>query len=207
MRSPARQVSAVGAVLTKSAGPESHLYGHITTSCFNDVVLVPLATWIYLLLVAALLILYAGRPAYDAVETKPEGHRPPSRRRRAAELCRKISYGLALFVVFGMSIVEIARLSLAHLGVGLLPFEWVAFGVAGFLYFSRGIRGRFANYWIASEVLWFSLLVMSSVKLAGLVKEGVDTRKGTKYPMSDQVTDVAVLLVVYVVMMGLELWR
>src|SRR5438552_10567752 len=40
--------------------------------------------------------------------------------------------------------------------------------------------------------LWVMLAVVGVVKIVGEVKEGVNTRKGTKYPMSDQVTDVGV---------------
>ena len=52
---------------------------------------------------------------------------------------------------------------------------------------------------------------MSAVKTVGLVKEGINGRKGSKYPVSDQVIDVAVMAGVYAVIGVLEVilgvWR
>jgi hypothetical protein len=56
-------------------------------------------------------------------------------------------------------------------------------------------------------VLWILLLMSNAVKIAEMVKEGTGTRKGTKYPMSDEITDVGVLMGVYVVLIGAEIWR
>lgn len=52
---------------------------------------------------------------------------------------------------------------------------------------------------------------MSAVKVVGLSKEGIMARKGSKYPMSDQVIDIAVMAGVYAVIAILEMvlgfWR
>ena len=48
------------------------------------------------------------------------------------------------------------------------------------------------------------LAVVGVVKIVGEVKEGVNTRKGTKYPMSDQVTDVGVDIGLWVLLAGAE---
>lgn len=52
---------------------------------------------------------------------------------------------------------------------------------------------------------------MCAVKVVGLSKEGINGRKGSKYPISDQVIDVAVMAGVYAVIAILELvlgfWR
>lgn len=52
---------------------------------------------------------------------------------------------------------------------------------------------------------------MCAVKVVGLSKEGINARKGSKYPMSDQVIDIAVMAGVYAVIAILELvlgfWR
>ncbi len=45
---------------------------------------------------------------------------------------------------------------------------------------------------------------MSIVKVVGLVKMGINGRKGTKYPVSDQVIDVAVMAGVYAMIGILE---
>lgn len=52
--------------------------------------------------------------------------------------------------------------------------------------------------------LWVSLLAVNAVKIAEETKEGVGTRVGTKYPMSDEVIDVGVMVGVYAVLGGLE---
>jgi hypothetical protein len=178
------------------AGPLSHLYGNITTSCFNDTILVPLSTWIYFLLLPILYInARRNGPAYK-----------PVYKRRCA-LSKDILYGFAVVVASGMMAIEVARLELANLGIGLLPFVWLAFLTAAFLRFSHALNGKFPTYWIAGVVLWTLLLATNAIKVVEMVKEGLSTRKGTKYPMSDEVTDVGVLLGVYLVLIGAEIWR
>lgn len=62
-----------------------------------------------------------------------------------------------------------------------------------------------------NAVLWIGGVVMGAVKVVGLSKEGMHRRKGSKYPISDQVTDVAVVVGVYAVIAILEVvigfWR
>lgn len=106
-----------------------------------------------------------------------------------------------------MTVLEIARLELADLGIGLLPADWAGFIIAGGLRFSHGIRGRFPRYWIANVVFWGLLIATNAVRMVEMVKEGVDTRKKTKYPMSDQIIDVGVYMCVYLALGILELWR
>ena len=103
-----------------------------------------------------------------------------------------------------MCILEITRLSLADLGIGLLPFTFVTLILAGFLRVSSGVMGRVAWYWWANFAAWVALAVCNSVKIAEEVKEGINTRKGTKYPESDEVTDVAVMVGVYFILAILE---
>ena len=110
-----------------------------------------------------------------------------------------------------MTVLEIVRLALANLGIGLLPFTFVGIIVAGVLHltsaFSRrksllgGRRGW--TRWV-NLGLWAALVVVEVVKIAEEVKEGVGTRVGTKYPMADEVTDVGVMVGVYVALGVLE---
>ncbi|KAI9782714.1 MAG: hypothetical protein M1839_004702 [Geoglossum umbratile] len=169
-------------------GPQSHLYTHMLTSCFIDTILEPLATWIYFLLLLLTFFLIRPNPTKDS---------PPPPHRYLI-----IGYSILLFVVVGMLSVEIARLILAHLGVGLLPFLYIAFLTAGMLRWRRSMW-RPGFRW-CSVALWVMLATVGVVKLVGEVKEGVGTRKGTKYPMSDQVTDVGVEIGVCVLLAGLE---
>lgn len=106
-----------------------------------------------------------------------------------------------------MTVLEIARLELARLGIGLLPVEWAGFMIAGGLRFSHGLRGKFPRYWIANVLFWVLLMATNAVRMVEMVKEGVDTRKKTAYPMSDQVIDVGVYMGVYFAIGILELWR
>ncbi len=48
---------------------------------------------------------------------------------------------------------------------------------------------------------------MTAVKVVGLSNEGVGGRKPSKYPVADQITDVAVMEGVYAVIAILELVR
>ena len=52
--------------------------------------------------------------------------------------------------------------------------------------------------------LWTALAVCDAVKIVEEVKAGAGTRKGTKYPMSDEITDVGVMVGVYVALGVLE---
>ena len=104
-----------------------------------------------------------------------------------------------------MCVLEIVRLSLAHLGIGLLPFTFVAIILAGVMRLTRGLQGRVLGWRWANLALWVALAVMDGVKIAEEVKEGMGARKGTKYPVVDEVTDVGVMVGVYVVLGVLEI--
>lgn len=118
-----------------------------------------------------------------------------------------------------MCILEITRLALADLGIGLLPFTLLAILIAGFLHhFSPSLTssrhttrttprrlGRLGPWTRGVNVaLWVGLMAVSVVKIVEETKEGVGTRAGTKYPMSDEVIDVGVMVGVYAVLGGLE---
>lgn len=104
-----------------------------------------------------------------------------------------------------MCVLEIVRLSLAQLGIGLLPFIFVSLVVAGLLRYTL-IFKRGAQPWRWTNLgLWIALAVTNSVKLSQEVKEGIDSRKGTKYPVVDEITDVSVMIGVYVVLGILEI--
>ena len=109
-----------------------------------------------------------------------------------------------------MVTLEIVRLSLISYGIGLLPFSYVALIIGLILHATNGLRGRIeGRMWIrANTFVWVGLLAMNVAKVAGLVKmenNGI-YRTGSKYPMSDQVIDVAVMAGVYLVIAILEIW-
>lgn len=104
-----------------------------------------------------------------------------------------------------MCVLEIARLSLAELGIGLLPFTFVTLLVAGALRFTDGLRGKVRGWRWASVGVWVALAVTNGVKIAEETKEGVGARMGTKYPESDEIIDVAVMAGVYAALALLEM--
>jgi hypothetical protein len=105
-----------------------------------------------------------------------------------------------------MQVLEIVRLELLHFGIGLQPFVFVGLTLGAVLHWSEGARGRIRGWQTINAVVW-----MGGVQVIGLSKEGINGRKGSKYPISDQVIDVAVMAGVYAVIMILELvlgfWR
>ena len=207
-----------------SQGPRSHLYSHILTSCFLDTVLVPLCSWLYLLALSVLLFLSAKRhssttrrdrqsPIASVSESKitvpdvevntfSEG----GRRARGGKT-RTILFTLYMLLLLAqvlMCILEIVRLSLAKLGIGLLPFTFVTLILAGTLRWSLGFGERIFWWQGANVAVWIALAVTNGVKVAEEVNEGTGRRKGTKYPESDEIIDVSVMIGVYVALMVLE---
>ncbi len=103
-----------------------------------------------------------------------------------------------------MCILEIVRLSLARLGIGLLPFTILALIIAASLRFSQGLGGHTQGWRWTNLALWVALAVVNGVKISEELKEGINQRKGTKYPVVDEVTDVGVMVGVYVALGVLE---
>jgi hypothetical protein len=92
-----------------------------------------------------------------------------------------------------MQVLEIVRLELLHFGIGLLPFTIVGLIMGALLHWSEGARGRIRGWQTINAVVWIGGVVMSAVQVVGLIKEGINGRKKSKYPISDQVIDVAVM--------------
>ncbi len=120
-------------------------------------------------------------------------------------------YYLLIIANILMQTLEIVRLELIHFGIGLLPFTYVGLLLGGALHWSRGACGRIYGWEAINTVLWLGGMAMTVVKVVGLMNEGIHGRKGSKYPIIDQVTDVAVIAAVYLVIQVLEvvlgLWR
>lgn len=193
-------------------GPLSHQYGHILTSCFIDTILIPLCTWLYLLFLLKICIVSAifKSRAWTRSSLGDVNSKLPKRHGKVHRVS-KVFYGLLILAQALMCTLEIVRLSLASLGIGLLPFTYIGLLVAFALRFSRRIPIPIENWRWASLFLWVLLAVANGVKLTEELKEGIKERKGTKYPMIDQITDVAVMIGVYVVLSVLEVclkpWR
>lgn len=103
-----------------------------------------------------------------------------------------------------MQVLEIVRLELIHFGIGLLPFVFVGLMLGAYLHWSEGCSGRIRFWQVVNMVLWLGGMAMCVVKVVGLCNEGIHARKGSKYPMEDQVTDTAVIAGVYAIIAILE---
>ena len=58
-------------------------------------------------------------------------------------------------------------------------------------------------YW-ANIGVFVALAIANGVKIVQEVKEGAGARKGTKYPIIDEITDVSVMVGVYAALIVLE---
>lgn len=205
-------------------GSQSHFYSHILTSCFLDTILVPLCTWIYLVALVLLLILPPRRSSNGHFKSRnrPSGTGYGMRRKGdvdwevRTEGASRIQHGkthkafavlyyLLLLAQVLMCILEIVRLSLAQLGIGLLPFTFVTLIIAAALRWTGGLGGRMYGWRWANLGVWIALAVANSVKVAQEAKEGTGARKDGRYPVVDQITDVGVMIGVYAALGLLEI--
>ena len=189
----------------------------MVTSCFIDVILIPLCTWLYLLAFITALILKARRrkhlpqdERFIATSRKSETLPSPAsnslgvKPRKKLRVVLFVVYCVLLFAQGCMCTLELVRLGAASLGIGLLPFTYVTLIVALALHWKDGVNGNVTKWRWLNVGVWLALLAMAAVKIAEEVKEGVHTRERTRYPMVDQVTDVAVMMGVYAVLAILD---
>jgi uncharacterized membrane protein len=173
------------------------------------VILLPLPTWIALALLPILFGL--------SLHHRKQNYNPSTAHLRVRP-ARSWLYTTTLTIYYLlivanilMETLEIVRLELLHFGIGLQPFAYVGLIMGGLLHWSKGLMGRVRGWQAINAVLWVGGCVMTIVQTVGLVKEGIHGRKGSKYPVEDQVTDVAVMAGVYAVVAILEvvlsLWR
>lgn len=137
----------------------------------------------------------------------PSLWRPWKDRSRIYRVFLTLYYLLILAQVL-MCVLEITRLSLAHLSIGLLPFTFVSLVVAAVVRLSIGIRGRLMGWRVTNLGLWIVLAVTNGIKVAEEVREldgmGGMQRKGGKYMVVDELTDVGVMVGVYIALGILE---
>jgi hypothetical protein len=193
----------------KPQGPHSHLSCPIPATCFIDTVIIPLPIWLALFLLPLLLALslHHRKQNFDP----STAHIRSIRSRSCAFITVQVLYYLLIIANILMQTLEIVRLELIHFGIGLLPFSYVGLLLGAGLHWSEGFRGCVRGWQGINAVLWTGGMAVSVVKVVGLSNEGINGRKGSKYPVSDQVIDVAVMAGVYAVIMvlevGLRFWR
>jgi hypothetical protein len=105
-----------------------------------------------------------------------------------------------------MQTIEIARLELLWFGIGLQPFTYVGLILGAILHgTAMGMKIQGVHGWmVINMIIWIGGMAMCTIQAIGLGKEGMEARKGSKYPLGDQVLDVAVMAGVYVVIATLE---
>ncbi|WPH03953.1 Hypothetical protein R9X50_00683600 [Acrodontium crateriforme] len=177
-------------------GPHSTLSSPIPTTCFVDVILIPLPVW--LAIVAVPILLFIPTPSRKSIYSD-------SPTRSWLYKTALVIYYILIVCNILMQTLEIVRLSLIHYGIGLLPFTYVGLILGATLHRTRGLGNRIRFWKVVNLIVWIGLMVMSIVKVVGLDKEGIDGRKGSKYMVSDQVIDVGVMAGVYAVIAVLEL--
>ncbi|RFU32790.1 hypothetical protein B7463_g3548, partial [Scytalidium lignicola] len=186
-------------------GPSSKLSSPLPTTCFVDTILIPLPTWLSL---ALLFILLFSTAIYRSRDYDPStAHLRAShlRQRSCLLITTTILYYVLIICNILMVTLEIVRLSLIHFGITLLPFAYVGLILVLLLHWSEGLFGRVRGWMKVNLVILVGGVAVSVVKIVGLVKEGIHGRKGSKYPISDQVIDVGVMAGVYAIIALMEI--
>ncbi|EJT98199.1 hypothetical protein DACRYDRAFT_118924 [Dacryopinax primogenitus] len=144
------------------------------STCTLDVVVIPLASW----------ILMASLPLTVIVCSKRRQALPLSRTRLQKKIW--ILYLVLIVADIAMTVLEIARLAVAQLGVGLLPFNTVGLIIAVVLV---GIRG---STFMPLFFFWLLLVIFQAIKVHQLMY--LPSKTPDQYPGSDQLLDNAIML-------------
>jgi len=154
------------------------------STCTLDTVLVPLPSFVFFVALAANAILSASKPCSKPVKWL------------------HITHLVLLAAQIAMTVLELIRLQLQHLGLGLLPANTVGLIVAFVVLWRARVPGRTRVLLLIFAAYWFLLAVFEAIKVARLHQlERLDptTSKTSNYPNSDWFLDNAVMLGIYVV--------
>lgn len=170
----------------------------LPSQCFFDTILVPLPTWVFILALPVVGLIRTRVPSTQVLHANV---------RRA--WIRSGTLGLYYFCVFAvvlMESIEIGRLAKADMGVGLLPFVYVAcaLAVATCSMDARVARalGWERGWWHEATALFCAMSgIISTVKTIAVEALDGAARLNTAYPVSDQYTDLVVLSVLYFVLL------
>ena len=141
----------------------------------------------------------------DEREKTEQDVKPRTRRFPKLHRACTILYFLFLLAQIGLCVLEIARLDLANLGIGLLPFTFVTLITAAAVRYTKGLGSRSFGWRLTNLGAWIALAVTTSVKVAEEAKEGTGARKGSGYPMSEQLAEVSAMVGVYTILAVLEI--
>ena len=195
-------------------GPHSTIHSRVPTTCFLDVIVEPLTTWTFLLLLLALLPMrLAARRSHTTRLSKAERSSTvadhSSRHQKPSIISRVLSvlYYVLIVAMIAMLSLEIARLIVAELGIGLLPFNYLGI----ILVLLNRITWKSKTSRLANIFFWTVLLITTALKTAAEQSEqdspyrrvkGITTQG--QYPTSDEALDNAIMVGVQLVLATLE---
>lgn len=187
--------------------------GELTTT-FEDVILIPLPCWIFLVTMAVMFIINRIRARSKVTVTdehgKPVKPAPSGPDEQGARRHLRLRWTTYIFFLFTFGILflsfdEIARLANLGWGVGLLPFVPITTIIATALYLLRYRLGAASHSGpgpsgmergIVWRILafWAGMIIMEGLKLHTLNElKASFPRKDTGYPVEQQMFDVAIL--------------
>lgn len=140
----------------------------------------------------------------DEREKNERDMKPRTRRFPKLHKAFTTLYYLLILATTGMCVLEIARLDIANLGIGLLPFTFVTLITAAAVRYTKGLGSRSYGWRLINLGVWIALAVTNGVKVAEEAKEGTGARKGSQYPVADELTDVSVMVGLYTILAMLE---
>ncbi|KAI3393037.1 hypothetical protein diail_4813 [Diaporthe ilicicola] len=170
----------------------------LPSQCFFDTILVPLPTWVFILALPVVGLIRTRVPATQVLHGTV--HRA---------WVRRATLGLYYFCVFAivlMESIEIGRLAAADMGVGLLPFVYVACALAVVTCAAdaqiAAVLGWERGWWQEPTALFCVMSgIISTIKTIAVEALDGARRLNTPYPVSDQFTDLVVLSVLYFVLL------
>ncbi|PWN26992.1 hypothetical protein BDZ90DRAFT_232571 [Jaminaea rosea] len=192
---------------------------NLPPTCFNDVVLVPLASWIFYIALLAWIIA-AARVRSSASPVAPlQRYRQRSgvgAGKGRGHLARTKTAGVVIYTLLIiasllMNILEIVRLALVKpntRGVGLLPFTLASILIV-LIIIHIPLSTRMRPWTSAATLLfWCASIAMTSVKLRVLaLMMEPEPRYGSEYLDSDQQIDVGVIVGLYAIFVIVEVIR
>ncbi|KAK0521287.1 hypothetical protein OC835_005951 [Tilletia horrida] len=202
----------------------SHADHNLPTTCFNDVILEPLATWALLFPILPVLLAAVWVPGAKRVgrsrlvglvrlrygEETSERKGVTPRRAPKLRVVGNILYTLLVVAALLMNVLQIVRLALADRGIGLLPFNLAGILIALILMLhpSPPTRSARAATSLALIAFWALMIAFTAVAIATMQKlVGIEDRKGTEYLLSDELIDVGVQIGLYAVFFLVEAAR
>ncbi|KAJ6513295.1 hypothetical protein C8R45DRAFT_341794 [Mycena sanguinolenta] len=161
------------------------------STCTLDTAIVPLPSFFLFVALAALVL--ARRNGSGAVRITPVRW-------------LHITYLVLIGAQIAMTILELTRLALESLGVGLLPVNTIGL-ICVFVILWRERTGRMRMTLSILTVYWFLMTVFMAIKttrLHTLEELNPTTAKTSQYPSSDWFLDNAVMLALYFIFFCIE---